>query len=237
VHSTSVSSRAKRLCLVIGLPLLALGPLALFAYAGFSVLNNDARDAEQVRLVQLQRLSDLEAGVTRATLRLQQAALAVTPVETTATLSGLSADRLRIEEAVAPGPHPLATPPVDRGHLERLPDLLAQFKEHHAEAVQLVQLARKAEAAALVAEKAVPAADALLAELSSAVRFEQFRMKDDLRQIARRASSTLYLMVSLMVFTMLGFMLFTDRFLVLLETLRVTGDALARTAAVGRARS
>lgn len=231
----SLSSKAKRLSIVIGLPLLALGPLALFAYAGFSILSDDARDAEHVRLVQLQRLSALEAEITRATLRLQQAALANTPAQ--ATLGGLSADRKRIEDAVAPDVHPLAARLADRAHLERLQPLLAQFKEHHGATVQLVQLERQAEASALLAEKAAPAADALLAELASAVRFEQFRLKDDLRQIARGASGTLYLLVSLVVFTMIGFMLFADRFLVLLETLGVMGDALTRAAAVARARS
>jgi hypothetical protein len=234
---SSLSRHTKRLCIVIGLPLLALGPLALFAYAGFSVLNADARDAEHVRLARLQRLSALEADVTRATLRLQQAALADPPAETAATLGSLAADRKRIAEAAAPAPDPTGPPAAERfGHLERLPPLLARFKEHHGAAVQLVQLERRAEASALVAEKAAPAADALLAELASAVRFEQYRMKDDLRQIARSASSTLYLLVSLVLFTMAGSMLFADRFLLLLETLRVTGDALARATASARAR-
>lgn len=235
VFPSSLTGRAKRLCIVFGLPLLALGPVALFAYAGFSVLSNDARDAEHVRLAQLQRLSALEAAVTHATLRLQQAAFAGTPAPgpAQATLSDLSADRQRIEEAVAPSPHPLAASSADVGTLQRLPHLLAQFREHHGAAVHLVQVERRAEAAALVAEKAAPAAGALLAELASAVRFEQLRMKDDLEQMARAASSTLYLLVSLAVFTMIGFMLFTDRFLALLETLKVMGRALDRVAANG----
>jgi hypothetical protein len=233
VPHPSLSNKARRLCVALGLPLLALGPLAIFTYAGISVLRVDAQDAELVRTVQLASLSTLDSEVTQATLRLQQAALARTPAEAVATLDEVAADGRRLGQAVAPGAGPLATT-ADREQFARLRSLLARFREQHAAAAHLVHGDRRLEASELLVQHAMPAGQALLAELANAIRFEQSRLRADLRQIRQAASVTLYVLGGLMALTAIGLMLFADRFVALLDTLAALHGALSKAAVIAR---
>ncbi len=233
VSQPSLSQKARRLCVVVGLPLLALGPLAIFAYGGISVLRVDTHDAERVRTVQLASLSTLEAEVTQATLRLQQAALARTAAEAEATLGDVAADGRRLGQAVAPGAGPHATA-ADREQFARLPSLLARFKEQHAAATHLVNIDRRHEASELLMQQTTPAGQALLSELADAIRFEQSRLQADLRQIRQAASVTLYVLGGLMALTAVGLMLFADRFVAMLDTLTVMHGSLAKAAIMAR---
>lgn len=232
----SLFRRTRRLCVVVGLPLLTLGPLAIFAYGGMRVIGVDARAAEQVRMAHLAELSALEADVTQATLRLQQAALARSAAEAEATLGDVAADRRRMEQAATLGPGPHATP-AEREQPARLPTLMARFREHHGETVHLVRADRRPEASEMLALRALPASQELLAELANTIRFEQYRLQADLRQIGQAASGTLYVLASLAVFTMVGLMLFADRFVALFDALNSLQGALTRAAALARTKA
>ena len=199
---------ATRLYAVSALLSLGLGGVAAFAYVNLGTVSDLAQDTEVRRVPQLQRAAALELNVTRVSLQLRHSILSRTPQELASALADVGDKRKLIEQSVADYEKGLFTA-EGRERFAKLPPLMASFWEAGAANIKLIEAGQKAEAFAFLVDKTIPARNQVLAVLAESVKFQEGGLRHDLDIVQQEAESTLRVLVSLVIATMAGLMLFS----------------------------
>ena len=157
---------AQRLYFISG---VLTGTLLLVAVLVWTMMSQVATNAEDVQLhsaPQLQRISEIELNVTRASLQLRHAILARNDTERNAALADVGERKRLLETRLDEFMRSMHT---DEGRLAAAPlsALMASFWRVGAENVQLIEAGQKVEAFAFLTDKTVPARNALLSPLAA----------------------------------------------------------------------
>ena len=145
---------AKRLYLVSLLLIAALGGVAITAWVKLSNINDIARQANDMRSPQLQRIGDIELGITRSSLQVRHAMLVKTPADLAATLADIGAKKKQIDQTFADFEKGIFTP-AGREFFSKLTPLAAAFWEVAGANIKLIEGGKKDEAFAQLVEKTI----------------------------------------------------------------------------------
>ena len=189
-------SIARRLYGVSGLVALSLLGLILYAWVALGDVESLAERTGDLRVPQLQRMAALELNVTRVSLQLRHAMLARTPAERDAALADIGEKRKLLEQALSAYEKSLFTA-AGRERFARIPPLVARFWELGEANIRLIQQGQREEAFAFLVDKTIPARNALLAELSDTVKFQQEQLSAELATIKGEAAMTLKALLAL----------------------------------------
>jgi len=192
----------RRLYAVVTLIAVALGGIAVFAAVEMGVVIKDADRIRDQRVPQLQRTAAMELDVTSVLGQLRHAMLARNPEERAAALTEVGKLKQHFEQALAEYEKAAYS---DEGR-RRAADIAKQganFWEVGGRNVALIQNPNgdQAEAFAFLASTAIPAPNALLAELSEASAFYKKSLDADVHEIETEAAATRNWLVGLVVGT------------------------------------
>ena len=180
---------------------------------------NDVRDQASLvgatRVPQLQRVSELELNVTRASLQLRHAMLARTPAERDVALADVTEKANFLQNKLDDFGKAMATPDGKKV-FEPMPELLKSFLALTGYNVKLIQEGKKEEAFAFLADTLVPARNRLLAPLGEEKERQNARLSDELVQAATYAATVRNLVLGLVLAVaagLIGFCLWLKRVL------------------------
>jgi methyl-accepting chemotaxis protein len=224
---------AQRLYLVSGALTLALLVVAAMVWSMMRQVSLHAEDVQLWRAPQLERIGELELNVTRASLQMRHAILARNNEERDTALADVRERKRLLEARLAEFRRDMRTE-EGRRTAEALPPLMAHFWEVGAENVRLIEAGQKAEAFAFLADKTVPARNALLAPLAVEKQRQAGVLRTELQEVAGEATRVRYIVgaaVLLVAFGLVGFSAYIVRVMRQLgaepDELRRTADAVA----------
>jgi methyl-accepting chemotaxis protein len=198
----------KRLYAVSATLSLALAGVATFAYVNLTDVAALVSRTENLRVPQLQRMAAAELHVTRASLQLRHSILARTPQELEAALADVGEKRKLVDQAMGDYEKGLFTPD-GRERFAKVPLLMAKFWEVGAANIKLIQAGQKEEAFAFLVDKTIPARNELLTVLSDIVKSQETALRSELETAEHEAASTLKVVITLVIATMIGLMVFS----------------------------
>ncbi|MBV7538707.1 MCP four helix bundle domain-containing protein [Duganella sp. sic0402] len=194
---------ARRLHLVCGALSLAFAGAAVFAYFNLNHVMQLARQTENLRVPQLQRVSTTELEVTRVLLLLRQSILARNEKELKRQLDGIGDKHQQISVTMQAYQQNLLTE-EERARFSKVPQLLETFWAVAAEDTHLILAGQKEEALAFLMDKTVPARTELLAALRDAVKLQGSGLRDELSEVVSEAQRTLAVLVVLAGVSIVG---------------------------------
>ena len=198
---------AQRLYITSALLVTGMAALAVTVWMLMSTVITDAETIERDRAPQLQRISELELNVTRASLQLRHAILARTPQERSTALDDVAAKKQILDTTL----EAFGKAMVDedgRKAFAALPGLMKTFWDVGGENVKLIQADKRDEAFAFLADKTVPARNLLLAPLGIERTRQQKLLDHDLIEVASEAATgrkVVLAAVLMLGFGLLGF--------------------------------
>ena len=189
---------AKRLFAVVTLVAVALAGIAVFAAIEMGVVIDDADRVRDQRMPQLQRTAAMELDVTRVLGQLRHAMLARNPEERAAALVEVGKLKQHFEQAMAEYEKAVYSD-EGRRRAANIAKQGANFWEVGGRNVALIHKGEQAEAFAFLSTTAIPARNALLAELGEATAFYKKGLDTDVHEIEIEAAATRNWLVGLVV--------------------------------------
>ncbi len=217
---------AKRLYMLAFLLTIALGIVAFYANAKLGLVSAAADKTGATRVPQLQRMAALELNVTRVSLQIRHGILSRTPEELSVTLADIGSKRKLIEQAISDYDKAITTV-GGRERFERLKPLVDKFWQFGEPNIKLIQDGQKAEAFAFLVDKTIPARNELLAAIGDSVKFQEATLHDELAHIRDDASMTLKVLVTMVLASIAGLILFAWSIARVLRRRVATSQAVA----------
>ena len=202
-NNLSVSQRLYLATLLIATALLGVTALA---WSQLSHVREIAVRTETARVAQLQRISDIELNLTRASLQLRHAMLVRNSADLQTTLADIAEKKRHIDRGFADFERALFTA-EGRAAFARMAPLAQAFWTVANANVRLIEESRKDEAFDALVQKTIPARNQLLTELDREKTRQREALSAELVEVqgeAARARSELLGMVLAVAVCLLG---------------------------------
>ncbi len=207
---------AARLYTVVTLMLLGLSGVAAFAWVKLSDVSAAATNTAEIRVPQLDRIAAIELNVTRVSLQVRHAMLSRSPEELAATLADIGEKRRTIDQLMADYDRAI-TSEKGREYFNRLVPAIANFWQVGGANLKLVQEGKTAEAFAFLVDKTIAARNVVLEQAAGMVKYQRGMLGEELGDVSREGQQTLNLLLTLVLASMAGLVLFAWHFAALLK--------------------
>ncbi len=213
LHSMGLSAR---LYTVVALMLVGLSGVAAFAWVKLSDVSVAATNTAEVRVPQLDRIAAIELNITRVSLQVRHAMLSRTPEELAATLADIGEKRRTIDQLMADYDRAITTE-EGRKYFNKLVPAIANFWQVGGANLKLVQEGKTAEAFAFLVDKTIAARNVVLEQAAGMVKYQRGMLGEELGDVSREGQQTLNLLLTLVLASMAGLVLFAWHFAALLK--------------------
>lgn len=217
--STRRFGLAQRLFAISGVLIGAMALLALAVWFLMSQVIAAADEVKDQRVPQLQRIAEVELGVTRASLQLRHAIPARTPQEMKASLDDAGEKKKLLEATLQEMGLAMRSPDAQKAY-EPLPGLMAEFWRIGGQNIDLIKAGKKEEAFAFLVDKTVPARNQLLAPLAAEKKRQLGQVAGGLSDASGHARQTRTTALSVVLLVGVGLMGFAAY---LVRTMRQLG--------------
>ena len=201
-------SITQRLYLVSLLLVVALAGVAIDAWFQFQHVIDLAHETRVSRVPQVERMADIELGVTRVSLQIRHGLLVTRPEDLAATLADIGTKRQEITNTLKAFEKDLITP-AGRDAYRNIASLTDAFWVVGLDNVKLVEQGQKEAAFALLVSRTIPARNQLLAALDTERARQNDVLNHDLQAIEADSAFTRILLVALVCATALGLVAFS----------------------------
>jgi methyl-accepting chemotaxis protein len=195
-----------RLYAAVAVVILALIGSSVYTAVQLGQIDASAARSETVLVPQLDRMAKLELNITRASLQVRHAMLSPTAEARAAALEDIGKLKATTEGLLADFEKNLSTE-GDRKRFDGLKTALTQFWAVGAENIAKINAADAAATFAFLVERMIPASNALLAQISDTVKYEQDTLNAQIAAVRGPATSTRDAVIAIGIAIGLGLML------------------------------
>jgi methyl-accepting chemotaxis protein len=201
----SITQRLYTISVVL---VLALAGVAIDAWIQFQHVMDLAHETRVSRVPQVDRMADIELGVTRVSLQIRHGLLVTRPEDLAATLADIGAKRQQITDSLKAFEKDLITD-AGRNAYRGIASATDAFWAVGTENVRLVQQGQKEAAFDMLVSRTIPARNQLLAALHAERERQTRVLGEDLQAIEADSHTTRLVLVSLAAGTALGLIAFS----------------------------
>jgi methyl-accepting chemotaxis protein len=220
---------SQRLYLASGGLIAALVVVAGLVWLLMHDVARQAQDVQRYTQPQLERIAELELNVTRASLQLRHAILARTPQEQQAALADVAAKKTLLAQRLQVFQADMRDA-AGRQAAQPLTALMDTFWQVGAENIRLIEAGQRAEAFAFLADKTVPARNALLTPLASEKVRQGSLLASELQAVADQSNQVSFIVAGAVLLVAVGLVGYAAYVVSVMRQLGAEPEALKVTA-------